>query len=142
MQCIPFLDSEIYKLDGGGLHIKVHQKPTHKDKYPSYKSHHLIKGKKAVVKTLLDRAKIVPSTVELQQEEKETVLQDLRLNGYNRTFIEQICKPANTSPPTKIVESRGFTCLHYVQGVSERITDGGTNTLQAVQDLGRCYSKA
>ena len=46
-----------------------------------------MQDKKVVVKTLLDRADATPCGEDLKAEEK--VLQDLILNGYNKTFIKK-----------------------------------------------------
>ena len=86
-QCISFLDIEIYTQENGRIEVKVHRKTTRSDKYLSFDSHNPMQDKKAVVKTLLDRADAIPCREDLQAEEKEKVLQDLILNGYNKTFI-------------------------------------------------------
>ena len=46
--------------------------------------------KKAVIKTLLDRAKTIPSTSTLQTEEIQNVLRALKLNGYKKSFIKEV----------------------------------------------------
>ena len=92
IQCMPFLDTEVSKLNNGEILTKVHWKSTHTDKYLIYDSHNPRQDKKAVVKSLINRAEIVPSTRELKKQEKEKVSQDLSLNGYTKSFINNACK--------------------------------------------------
>ena len=120
-QCISFLDIEIYTQENGRIEVKVHRKTTRSDKYLSFDSHNPMQDKKAVVKTLLDRADAIPCREDLQAEEKEKVLQDLILNGYNKTFIKKVCSPKNKVHRTQNITPRGFSCLPYIKGTSERI---------------------
>ena len=55
-----------------------------------FESHSHVNDKKAVIKTLLDRGKTIPSASTLQAEETENVLRALELNGYKRRFIEEV----------------------------------------------------
>ena len=120
-QCMPFLDTEVCKLNNGEILTKVHWKSTHTDKYLTYDSHNPRQDKKAVVKSLINRAEIVPSTRELKKQEKEKILQDLSLNGYTKSFINNACKKTKKFQPSEPVQIRGRTCLPSVKGVSERL---------------------
>ena len=53
-------------------------------------SHNPNQSKRAVVKSLLDRAKNIPSTISNQRNEQERVMKDLALNGYSSKFISSI----------------------------------------------------
>ena len=89
-QTISFLDTEVIGNPSGNVTVAVFRKNTHTDKYLSFESHCHVNIKKAVVKTLLDRAKHIPSTADLQTQETNKFLKTLELNGYKRNFIERI----------------------------------------------------
>ncbi len=55
------------------INVNVFRKSTHTDKYLPFESHSHVNDKKVVIKTLLDRAKTIPSTSILQAEETENV---------------------------------------------------------------------
>ena len=55
----------------------------------SFHSHNHVNDKKAVIKTLFERAKSIPSTTQLQKSEIGKVFEVLELNGYKRTFIDK-----------------------------------------------------
>ena len=54
---ISFLDVTVCRQDNGRLSTKVYRKPTHTERYLSFHSHHPVAHKRAVVKSLTDRAK-------------------------------------------------------------------------------------
>jgi hypothetical protein len=89
-QTIAFLDTELLSTASGNIAVKVFRKSTHTDKYLTFNSHSHVNDKKAVIKTLLDRAKTIPSNSTLQAEETENVLHALELNGYKKKFIEEV----------------------------------------------------
>ena len=66
MQTIAFLDTEICKFSTS-ISIKVFRKNTHTDKYLDFDSHHPVKDKATIVKTLSDRTKTIPSNQVLQK---------------------------------------------------------------------------
>ena len=68
--------------------IDVYRKSTHTNKYLSFSSHNPNQSKRAVVKSLLDRAKNIPSTMSDQRNEQERAVKDLTLNGYSSRFIQ------------------------------------------------------
>ena len=74
-----------------------------------------------VIKTLLDRAKTIPSNSTLQAEETENVLHALELNGYKKRFIEKVINERTQVNRNVENEIRGSTCLPYVKGVSEKV---------------------
>ena len=59
---IAFLDSMVHHQEDGRLSITVYWKPTHTDRYLSFSSHHPSMHKRAVVKSLMDRAAKIPTT--------------------------------------------------------------------------------
>ena len=76
-QTIAFLDTQLLGNISGNIDVKVFRKNTHTDKYLPFESHSHKNDKKAVIKTLLDRAKTIPSTSTLQTEEIQNVLRAL-----------------------------------------------------------------
>ena len=69
-----------------------------------------------MVKTLLDQAAEIPSSV----SKKENVLKDLRVNGYNLNFINDVSERERNGIDQQ-EEPRGYTSIPYIKGVSERI---------------------
>ena len=70
-------------------------------------------------KTLLLRARNIPSTSKGKREEEQRVKAVLRENNYPSGFIKECERPLTTKPsqPT----TNGYVVLSYVKGVSERI---------------------
>jgi hypothetical protein len=87
--------------------------------YHSFSSHNPNQSKQAVVKSLLDCAKNIPSTISNQRNEQERVMKDLALNGYSSKFIQQTSQPTET-PNRLNNNSLDFTCIPYIRGVSEQ----------------------
>ena len=86
-------------------------------------SHHPSMHKRAVIKSLLDRGKKIPTTKSDQSKEKQRVISTLQSNGYPKRFILDANKP---KPPLKdtinAAESgRGCITIPYVSGTSEPI---------------------
>ena len=84
-QQIPFLDTMLI--------IDNNRKSTDTNKYLSFNSHNLIQSKRAVVESLFDRAKNIPTTISYQKSEHERIITDLTLNGYPTKFITQASQP-------------------------------------------------
>jgi hypothetical protein len=120
MQTIAFLDTEICKISTD-ISIKVFRKNTHTDKYLDFGSHSPVRDKIAVVKSLLDRARIIPSNQVLQKEETDRVAEVLELNGYKKAFIDSVRNTNKAQQNSSEFEIRGSTCIPYVKGVSEKI---------------------
>ena len=89
-QTIAFLDTQLLGNIFGNIDVKVFRKNTHTDKYLPSESHSHKNDKKAVTKTLLDRAKTIPSTSTLQTEEIENVLRALESNGYKKVLLKKL----------------------------------------------------
>ena len=66
---ISFLDFTVCRQDDGQLSTKVYRKPTHTERYFLFDSYHPAALKRAVLKSLTDRAKAIPSSVDQQSKE-------------------------------------------------------------------------
>ena len=120
-QTIVFLDTQLLRNISGDIDVKVFRKNTHTDKYLPFESHSHKNDKKAAIKTLLDRAKTIPSTSTLQTEETHNVLCALELNGYKRSFIKEVVNDTVKVNQKRKEDLRGSTCIPYVKGLSEKI---------------------
>ena len=81
-QQIAFLDVSVCRQGNGQLASKVYRKATHTERYLSSESHHPISHKKAVVKSLTDRANNIPTTSDSRSGEFKQVTGALLANGY------------------------------------------------------------
>ena len=68
---MPFLDMLITPTEDGRLNTSVYRKPTHRDMYLKWDSHHPISSKYSVVGTLHHRAKTVCSSPDKLKREEE-----------------------------------------------------------------------
>jgi len=59
---LAFLDVKLTREHTGYLDYTVYRKPTHTDRYLNLRSDHPLQHKKAVIKTLLCRAKLLTSS--------------------------------------------------------------------------------
>ena len=117
---IAFLDTMTTRNPVGTIKTSVYRKATHTDKYLQFNSHHPSQHKRSVARTLLDRAKNIPSTDPDKSTEIQHVVDALKINGYTDQFIRS-CK--NTTVSTNQSQTnRGFFTLPYpLQGISEKI---------------------
>ena len=126
-QELPFLDVCVGRKNNGLLKTKVYRKPTHTERYLSFDSHHPISHKKAVVRSLTDRARCVPSSNQERSNEMKYVISTLKDNGYPKRFILEASKPKKFSEKmsgsTPVSDDSGykFCVLPYVRGTSEPI---------------------
>ena len=77
---ISFLDSQVTVLSDSSKEIDAFRKKTHTNKYLDFASHNPMQHKEAVVKTLLNRANLLPSHPELKTDENDLVMDDTRAN--------------------------------------------------------------
>ena len=92
--------------------------------YLSFHSHHPVAHKRAVVKSLIDRAKIIPSSSEQRAKEMKHVTAALVAIGYPKRFVIDVCKPkrlAQQLSTTAPDATKGFCILPYIKGTSEPI---------------------
>ena len=78
--------------------------------------------KRAVVKSLMDRAAKIPTTKSDQIKEKQRIISTLQSNGYPKRFILGVSKPKPPLDiPTAAESIRGYSTIPYVSGTSEPI---------------------
>ena len=63
---LPFLDLQIFRTSSGNFSFSVYRKPTHTGNYLKFQSNHPKCHKRAVVKSLTDRAKKLCSADNLE----------------------------------------------------------------------------
>ena len=61
---IAFLDTKTTRQEDGSIAVSVYRKATNTDRYLDFKSHHHPQHKHSVARTLMDRARNIPSTEE------------------------------------------------------------------------------
>ena len=70
---------------------------------------------------MIDRADTIPSTDNRKQQEKDRVIQELKLYDYPEKFISDGCR-RRVAPPHNINKgTKGFTSIPYIRGISEQI---------------------
>ena len=119
---IAFLDTKTTRQDDGSTIVSVYRKATNTDRYLDFKSHHHPQHKHSVVRTLMDRAKNVPSTEEEALRETKRVVETLTANNYPANFIHNGHRP-NRQQEVNDTDQRGMVFLPYAKGFSERIAN-------------------
>ena len=116
-QSISFLDTRVTALSDGSLEVAVDV--THTNKYLDYNSHNPLQHKEAVVRTLLNRAHILPSNASLKSAETKRVAKDLRANGYPDRLLQK-CLKVNSRLQRTQERPVDFASILYARGASDR----------------------
>ena len=109
---ITFLDTITTRKPDVTIKTGVYKKATHTDKYLQFNSHHPSQHKHSVARTLLNRAKNIPSTDADRLSEIQHVVDALKINGYTEQFIRS-CQITNVSS-NQSQTNRGFVTLPYL----------------------------
>ena len=117
---IAFLDTKTTRQDDGSTMVSFYRKANHTDRYLDFKSHHHPQHKHSVVRTLMDRAKNIPSTEEEALRETKRVTEALTANNYPANFIYN-GRQLNKQQEVNDTDQRGMVILPYAKGFSERI---------------------
>ncbi|XP_072176490.1 uncharacterized protein [Diadema setosum] len=124
---IPFLDTKITKRPDGTTKMVVYRKKTHTGQYLNFQSHHSLRQRLGVIRTLMDREHcIVNEEADLKVEE-EYIQSSLRKCGYpgwsfkktNRKRRENQTKPKSQTKPTN--HRRKLVTIPCVKGISEAL---------------------
>ena len=91
----------------GSITVSVYRKATNTDRYLDFKSHHHTQHKHSVARTLMDRAKNIPSTEEEVTRETKRVARALAANNYPVNFIHSGCQP-NRQQQMNDTDQRGL----------------------------------
>ena len=122
-ESIAFLDTKCTVRPEGKVNVNVYRKATHTNKYLSFQFYNPAQSKRALVKTLMDRAKSLPSTESDRRAEKDRVARDLQANGYTKRFIESsyATPPTSRKPDERPEPRKSIATIPYVERVSERV---------------------
>ena len=136
---IPFLDTPVKPEADGRLSITVYRKPTHKDQYLQWDSHHHLSAKCSVINTLTHRAKTVCNKPELLNKKEMEYLRKApthckypkwALDRVERWFTRPTSKVSNvannqgiagTQPTTNEFKTKGHIVIPYTQGLCKSI---------------------
>ncbi|KAL9977589.1 hypothetical protein ACROYT_G015009 [Oculina patagonica] len=109
------MDSQITVLSHGSIEIGIFRKETHTNKYIDF-AHNPMKHKEAVVKTLLNRANLLPSKPDLKSSEQDPVTQNLRPNGYPDVLFKK-CVRDRTRERHRQERPLGLAVIPYGEGL-------------------------
>ena len=126
---LPFLDTLIQRNIDNTISVRVYRKPTHRDQYLKFTSHHLARAKNSVITSLFDRAKNIISNPSDQEKEENHLTAVLEANGYPKKFISNTIRasqPPRQSANNDNTENQEETTpvridLPYVKSTSEQL---------------------
>ena len=107
---IAFLDTKTTIQEDGSITVYVYRKATNTDRYLDFKSHHHPQHKHSVVRTLMDRAKNIPSTKEEAFRETKRVAKALAANNYPANLIHND-RQLNRRQEINSTDQRGLVIL-------------------------------
>lgn len=119
---IAFLDTKTTRQEDGSITVSVYRKATNTDRYLDFKSHHHPQHKHSVARTLMDRARNIPSTEEEVSRETKRVAKALATNNYPANFIHN-GRQLSRQQEINGIDHRGFVILPYAKGFSERVAN-------------------
>ncbi|KAJ4427431.1 hypothetical protein ANN_25053 [Periplaneta americana] len=123
---LPFLDVLVHRKPDGTLGHSVYRKPTHTDRYLHKSSNHHPGQKRAMMKTLIERAQKISEPQHLRQEMAH-LRAALSSNGYSAPEIRRAMHPRRDlngpSQSHTLVQQKkkGTVFLPYHQNVTDRI---------------------
>ena len=114
---LPFLDVLVKKETNHTFSTSVYRKPTCTNRYMQFDSHNPMAHKRAVVRTLVDRAEKLCSNKNTFTNEINFIKATLSQNGYPQSVL-QVWNRKKRSKESK----RCKVVIPYIQGISERIS--------------------
>ncbi len=133
---LAFLDVNVKREPNGSFSTSVYRKPTHTNRYLQFDSYNPMAHKKAVVRTLVDRAKKLSNNDEMYNKEMNHIKESLSKNGYPAKLIRTCEHPR---PGESGAIHQGKVVLPYIKGVSEQISR--TLSKYGIQVAHRCIKK-
>ncbi|XP_071484134.1 uncharacterized protein [Diadema antillarum] len=122
---LAFLDVEVHVDSDGTLSTSVYRKPTHKDQYLNFQSHHPLVHKLAVIRTLFHRADTIVHSPSEVEKEKANIKNALAGCGYPDWAFSKADTPKQPSKNTRRthgVQGRKVTItIPYVHDLSDKI---------------------
>ena len=119
-QCLPFLDVLLQRDDDGSVTTSVYRKPTHTDQYLDFASHHPLRHKAAVVKTLFSRANVISSCAVKFHEEHTRIVHAVRVNNYPEAFVSH-ARSRRPARSTDESPTKKHVVIPYVRGLSKAV---------------------
>ena len=125
---MPFLDLNVER-NGTKIKTTVYRKPTHSDRYLNFDSHHSIQNKKAVIRTLVNRALTHTSSSQDLEKELNHLKYILSQNHYpDKIVIDTIndCKRKfliKTNNDLSEFDMTKVITIPYYRGLSESIRE-------------------
>ena len=116
---LPFLDLMIYRRENGTLSFSIYRKPTFTGNYLNFDSYHPIAHKRAVVKSLVDRAKNLCDE-DTYSNEIKIITSNLCRNGYPRSLVNSINNPRLSNRNNNSNDIK-YCSTPYIKGTSERV---------------------
>ena len=137
---IPFLDTIVKPEVDGSLSITVYRKPTHRDQYLQWDSHHHLSAKFSVIHTLSHRAKMVCSKPELLQQEKDHLRKALTKCKYPKWALDKVEKRLNKST-SKVIDDANNQGTTDAQAVTSKVKTKGHIVIPYTQGLCKSIKK-
>ena len=122
---LSFLDTLIQRNSDNIISVRVYRKPTHRDQYLKFTSHHLARAKNSVITSLFDRAKNIIRNSSDQEKEENHLTAVLQANDCPKKFCNntirasQLPRQSANSDNTENQEMK--INLPYVKGTSEQL---------------------
>ena len=118
---MPFLDTWITPQRDGSLKTKVYRKPTHKNQYLQWDSHHSTSNKYSVISSLLHRAKDICSNKQSLEEEEKQIYEALQTCKYPAWAINRMKIKTNSrrNGNNNRPMLKNFVTVPYNEGLSE-----------------------
>jgi uncharacterized protein (UPF0335 family) len=112
---LPFLDVLVTDLS-----TRVYRKPTHSGRYLHFKSDHPQYVKRGVVRSSIDRVKVICQNQKDFNREVKFIKHDLILNGYPQRLMDSIMKSRKNKNPSTDKVPHSTVVIPYIRGISEK----------------------
>ena len=117
---LPFLDVMVVHKTDLLLGHKVYRKPTHTEQYLHQNSNHQPQQKRAIIKTLVDRADR-KCEAQFLSTELNYLNWALQANGYSKNEITRAIKPRKQHQTEEKQPPTNKVFLPYIKGVTDRM---------------------